>query len=123
MPKMEFPLENLKFRNIDGIPGLIIVIAQDAKTGEVLMVAYTNKEGIEKTITTGNAHYFSTSRKKQWMKGETSGNLQGVKEIRIDCDGDALLFKVDQTGGACHEGHKSCFFRKFEKGKLQKIVG
>lgn len=112
---MEFPFENLKFREVDGISGLILVVAQDAKTGEVLMVAFTDKEGIEKTIKTGNAHYFSTNRKKPWMKGEMSGNLQKVKEIYIDCDGDALLFKVKQIGGACHEGHKSCFFRKFEK--------
>ncbi len=108
-----FPFENLKFREVDGISGLIIVIAQDAKTNKVLMVAYTNKEGIKKTIKTGNAHYFSTSRKKQWMKGETSGNIQKVKEIYIDCDGDALLFVVEQTGVACHEGYESCFFRKF----------
>lgn len=112
---MEFPFEDLKFREVDGISGLILVVAQDAKTGGVLMVAFTDKEGIEKTIKTGNAHYFSTSRKKPWMKGETSGNLQKVKEIYIDCDGDALLFKVEQIGMACHKGYKSCFFRKFEK--------
>lgn len=118
---MDFPFEILKFRKVDGISGLILVVAQDAKTNEVLMVAYTNKEGIEKTMKTGNAHYFSTSRKKPWMKGETSGNIQRVKEIYIDCDGDAILFKVRQTGAACHEGYKSCFFRKFEEGRLKKV--
>lgn len=118
---MDFPFENLKFREVDGISGLILVVAQDSETGKVLMVAFTDKEGIEKTIKTGNAHYFSTSRKKPWMKGETSGNIQKVKEIYIDCDGDALLFKVEQIGGACHEGHKSCFFRKFEECGTRKI--
>lgn len=111
---MDFPFDELRYRTVDGIPDLVLVIAQDSKTDEVLMAAFANKEAIEKTLETGNAHYYSTSRKKLWQKGETSGNVQEVKEIRIDCDGDALLYKVKQTGVACHEGHKSCFFRKLK---------
>jgi len=111
-------LEKLRFREVDGIPGLILAIAQDFKTGEVLMVAFTNKEAIEKTLETGKVHYFSTSRKKIWLKGETSGNTQKVKEIYLDCDGDAILFKVEQKGGACHKGYYSCFFRRLEKKKI-----
>ena len=107
-----FPFDKLKFREIDGIPGLVIAIAQDFNSNEVLMVAFTNEEGIRKTIETGKAHYFSTSRKKLWLKGETSGHVQEVKEILIDCDADAVLFRVEQEGAACHEGYRSCFFRK-----------
>jgi phosphoribosyl-AMP cyclohydrolase len=101
--------------------GLVVAIVQDEK-GEVLMVAYMNKEAIEKTLKTGKMHYYSRSRKKLWLKGEESGNFQFVKDIYIDCDGDALLFKVEQKGGACHEGYYSCFFRKFENNEF-KIVG
>jgi len=107
-----FPFDKLKFREIDGIPGLVIAIAQDFNSNEILMVAFTNEEGIRKTIETGKAHYFSTSRKKLWLKGETSGHVQEVKEILIDCDGDVVLFRVEQEGAACHEGYRSCFFRK-----------
>ena len=107
-----FPFDKLKFREIDGTPDLIIAVAQDFGSNEVLMVAFTNKEGIQKTIETGKVHYFSTSRKKLWLKGETSGHVQTVKEILIDCDGDAVLFRVEQEGAACHEGYRSCFFRK-----------
>lgn len=92
--------------------GLVTAVTQDAETGEVLMVAYMNREAWEKTLATGTACYFSTSRKQLWLKGETSGNVQEVKEIRVDCDADAVLLKVHQRGGAaCHEGYKSCFFR------------
>ena len=92
--------------------GLVTVVTQDADSGEVLMVAYMNREAWEKTLATGRACYYSTSRKQLWVKGETSGNVQDVKEIRIDCDADAVLLKVHQRGGAaCHEGYKSCFFR------------
>jgi len=100
--------------------GFVVAIAQDVK-GEVLMVAWMNKEAIEMTLKTGKMHYYSRSRKKLWLKGEESGNFQFVKEIYIDCDGDALLFKVEQKGGACHEGYYTCFFRKFE-GNEFKIV-
>ena len=100
--------------------GLIVSVVQDMN-GNVLMVAWMNKEAIEMTLKTGKMHYYSRSRKKLWLKGEESGNFQFVKEIYIDCDGDALLFKVEQKGGACHEGYYTCFFRKFE-GNEFKIV-
>ncbi|MCL2348739.1 MAG: phosphoribosyl-AMP cyclohydrolase [Planctomycetaceae bacterium] len=93
--------------------GLLPVIAQDASTGEVLMMAYMNEEAYNETRKTGRAVYFSRSRNKLWRKGEESGNVQIVKSIFIDCDKDTLLIKVDQIGGAaCHEGYKSCFFRQ-----------
>lgn len=101
-------LNELKFNS----DGLIPAIAQDATTGEVLMLAYMNQESIEKTLETGQVHYFSRSRQKLWPKGETSGNVQKVKEIFYDCDADALLLKIEQTGPACHTGNRSCFYRK-----------
>jgi phosphoribosyl-AMP cyclohydrolase len=98
--------------------GLIPVIIQDATTHEVLMLGYMNREAWEKTVKTGRASFWSRSRKKIWVKGETSGNYQEVKEIRLDCDGDTLLLKVDQIGGAaCHTGFKSCFHQRYEKGE------
>ena len=93
---------------------LIPAIAQDAETGEVLMLAYMNKEALQKTMETGKAHYWSRSRKKLWLKGESSGHVQIVKEIRIDCDEDTILMKVEQEGGACHMGYRSCFYRDME---------
>ncbi|HHX17690.1 MAG TPA: bifunctional phosphoribosyl-AMP cyclohydrolase/phosphoribosyl-ATP diphosphatase HisIE, partial [Clostridium sp.] len=92
--------------------GLIPVIAQDYNTNEVLMMAYMNKEALEKSLETGTAHYFSRSRNKLWQKGETSGHYQYIKSIKIDCDSDALLIKVEQVEGACHTGHYSCFYRE-----------
>jgi phosphoribosyl-AMP cyclohydrolase len=92
--------------------GLVPAIAQDASTNRVLMVAYMNRETLEETLSTGKMVYFSRSRKKRWLKGETSGHFQAVREVYVDCDGDSLLFKVGQTGAACHEGYFSCFFRK-----------
>jgi len=93
--------------------GLVVAIAQDAQSGEVLMVAYMNRTAWETTLATGKACYWSTSRNQLWVKGESSGHVQEVKEIRIDCDADAVLLKVHQRGGAaCHEGYPSCFFRK-----------
>ncbi|MBE8538676.1 phosphoribosyl-AMP cyclohydrolase [Geoglobus acetivorans] len=94
--------------------GLIPVIAQDADSKEVLMLAYANEEAIKKTVETRKAHYYSRSRKKLWMKGEESGNIQEVVEIKVDCDGDAVLYLVKQRGVACHTGSYSCFFRKLE---------
>ena len=103
--------------------GLIPAIVQDYDTGEVLMLAYINKEAWEATLATKKATYFSRSRQKQWIKGETSGNMQMVKEIRIDCDDDTVLFKVEQIGGAaCHKGYRSCFYKKVEGGTV-KITG
>ena len=90
--------------------GLVPVVAQDANTGEVLMLAYATMEAVEKTVETGEAHYHSRSRGKIWRKGETSGNTQRVVEVRLDCDGDALLYRVEPAGPACHTGENSCFF-------------
>lgn len=92
--------------------GLVTAIAQDVKTNRVLMVAYMNRETLDETLATGTMVYYSRSRKKRWRKGDTSGHFQTVREARIDCDGDALLFLVDQRGAACHKGYFSCFFRK-----------
>jgi len=102
-------LKDIRFED-----GLITAIAQDYKTGEVLMVAFMDKEALEKTIETKKAHYWSRSRRKLWKKGESSGNEQVVREILIDCDGDAVLLKVEQKGGACHTGYRSCFYRDIE---------
>lgn len=92
--------------------GFIVAVTQDIRTGEVLMVAFMNKEAFIKTLTTGLAHYWSLSRRKLWRKGEESGHLQLVREVYIDCDRDSVLLKVDQIGFACHEGYKSCFHNK-----------
>jgi phosphoribosyl-AMP cyclohydrolase len=103
--------------------GLLPAIVQDFETNEVLMLAYVNRESFDKTVETGKATYWSRSRNTLWVKGETSGNLQLVREIRIDCDSDTVLFKVEQKGkAACHEGYRSCFFRSLKDGKT-KIVG
>lgn len=95
--------------------GLIPAIAQDAKTGQVLMVAYMNRAALRKTMDTGFAHYYSRSRGRLWKKGEASGHVQRVREIRLDCDGDALLLQVEQQEAACHLGYRSCFFRRVKK--------
>ncbi len=103
--------------------GLIPVIAQDWKSGEVLMLAFMNEEAWQKTLETGKVHYFSRSRNKIWLKGESSGHVQLVKEIYLDCDLDTILIKVEQLGGAaCHKGYRSCFYRRLEDGEL-KVVG
>ncbi len=91
--------------------GLVAAIAQDAETGEVLMLAWMNAEALARTLETGRATYWSRSRGEIWMKGETSGHTQEVVEVRVDCDQDAVLLKVRQTGGACHTGRESCFYR------------
>lgn len=103
--------------------GLVPAIAQDADTGEVLMMAWMNQEAYEETLRTKRACYFSRSRGRLWRKGEESGNVQEVRAIFIDCDADTILLKVHQIGGAaCHEGYKSCFFRQVE-GKELKVIG
>ena len=103
--------------------GLVPAVVQDHETGEVLMLAYMNEQAWQATLSTGQATYFSRSRQALWVKGKTSGNLQLVKEIRIDCDDDTVLLKVEQVGGAaCHTGHKSCFFKRVENGTV-KITG
>jgi len=93
--------------------GLIPAVVQEWNTGEVLMVAYMNRESLKKTVETGLTWYWSRSRQKFWQKGETSGNVQRVKDILYDCDQDTLLIKVEQTGPACHTGERTCFFRRF----------
>lgn len=104
----------LNFRLDVGGEKLVIGIAQDFETNEILMVAFMNKEAVEQTLKTKKAHYYSTSRQKQWLKGESSGNVQTVKEMYIDCDADAIIMKVEQIGAACHEGYRSCFFRQLD---------
>ena len=101
--------------------GLVPVIAQDYRTGEIRMLAYANEEAIKKTLETGYAHYYSRSRKKLWKKGETSGELQRVKEVRIDCDGDAVIYIIEQEKNrACHTGERNCFYRTIEGKKVEK---
>ena len=104
--------EQLKF----DANGLIPAIIQEQKSGRVLMMAWMNRASIEKTVTTGKTHFWSRSRQKFWMKGETSGHTQTVKDIAFDCDGDTLLIQVEQIGAACHEGYHSCFFRSAGDG-------
>ncbi len=94
--------------------GLLPAVAQDADTGEVLMLAYVSPGAVERTRETGLAHYYSRSRDELWKKGETSGHVQRVEEVRVDCDGDALLYLVNQEGGACHTGYRSCFYRSLD---------
>ena len=89
-------------------------VAQDADSGEVLMLAYVSPEALEQTRETGLAHYYSRSREELWQKGQSSGHVQHVEEIRVDCDGDALLYRVSQEGGACHTGYESCFHRTID---------
>jgi phosphoribosyl-AMP cyclohydrolase len=102
--------------------GLIPAIAQDYATGEILMLGYMNQEAFDATLSSGKATYYSRSRQTLWIKGETSGNLQRIKEIRIDCDDDTVLLKVEQLGGAaCHTGHRSCFHKKLENGSIRVI--
>ncbi len=99
--------------------GLVPAIAQDATSNEVLMLAYMNRESLALTIQTGEAHYFSRSRQSLWKKGESSGHIQQVRELRLDCDGDTILIRVMQTGGiACHTGRRRCFFVRLENGTL-----
>jgi phosphoribosyl-AMP cyclohydrolase len=102
--------------------GLVPAIVQDDETGEVLMLAYMNEEAWQKTLASGKAHYWSRSRQKLWLKGGTSGHIQEVQAIYVDCDLDTVVLKVHQVGGAaCHEGYESCFYRKVEDGELKTI--
>ncbi len=104
--------EKLKFN----AEGLIPAIIQEQATGRVLMMAWMNRASLEKTVAAGQTYFWSRSRQKFWMKGETSGHTQTVKNIAFDCDGDTLLIQVEQIGAACHEGYQSCFFRSVENG-------
>ncbi|WP_456475201.1 phosphoribosyl-AMP cyclohydrolase [Candidatus Pyrohabitans sp.] len=114
---MEKLLDKVNFRVKLAGEELAIAVVQDYLTQEVLMVAFMNREALEKTLTTKKMTYYSTSRRRLWVKGETSGNFQVVKEVRLDCDGDVLLFKVEQRGAACHEGFATCFHRVLREGE------
>ena len=96
--------------------GLVAAVIQDAEDGAVLMVGYMNRDAVMKTIETGRVHFWSRSRQKMWLKGETSGHVQTLRELRIDCDGDCLLVKAEQQVAACHTGYRSCFYRKWTPG-------
>ncbi len=112
---MQKVVERVDWEKSDLLP----VIAQDAESGEVLMLAYMNREALERSMETGLAHYFSRSKQRIWKKGETSGNIQKIKEAYIDCDNDTLLLKIEQAGGAaCHTGRRSCFFTRLDDGKI-----
>jgi phosphoribosyl-AMP cyclohydrolase len=112
-------LDTLKYDS----QGLIPAIVQDADTGEVLMMAYMNKQSLADSIRTGKTHFWSRSRQKYWMKGESSGHTQDIQEIFIDCDVDTILIKARQHGAACHEGYKSCFFRKLQADGQWQVLG
>ncbi|MFP9190290.1 phosphoribosyl-AMP cyclohydrolase [Natronosalvus vescus] len=105
-----------------GEDGLVPAIAQDADSGTVLMLAYVSPEALEETLETGVAHYYSRSREELWQKGKTSGHTQAIREVRVDCDADALLYRVEQAGGACHTGHRSCFYRTIDGENVSERV-
>lgn len=109
----------LDFSKISG--DLIPVITQDSKSNEILILAYANKFAIRKSLETGLVHYYSRSNKRLWKKGETSGHIQEIHSVIIDCDYDSILFKVKQIGAACHRGYYSCFYNEFENGQLKTI--
>jgi phosphoribosyl-AMP cyclohydrolase len=122
-----FPgVHGLKMVDLDfskNIDGLLPAIVQEYQSGDILMLAYINLESWEKTLATGKAHFWSRSRKKIWLKGESSGHVQIIHDILIDCDNDTVVFKVEQVGGAaCHTGYRSCFFRRLNGPELQ-IIG
>jgi phosphoribosyl-AMP cyclohydrolase len=118
---MSLPRSNVPA--FSGPDDLVTAVVQDVRTGKVLMVAHMNREAWEETLRTGRAVYFSRSRNRLWRKGEESGNIQHVREVFVDCDGDAVLLKVEQVGGAaCHEGYESCFYRRVTPDGLE-IVG
>jgi len=102
--------------------GLVPAIIQDYQSGEILMLAYMNKESLQKTLSSNKTHFWSRSRKKLWMKGENSGHIQQVREMLVDCDMDSLLFKVEQKVAACHTGYRSCFYRRLQGEDLM-VVG
>ncbi len=117
---MDATLENLKY----DANGLIPAIIQDHATGQVLMMAWMNRESLAKTVETGKTHFFSRSRNKLWLKGESSGHVQTVRSLSTDCDKDVVLVKVEQVGAACHEGYQSCFFREHQPIEGEwKIIG
>lgn len=103
------PVDELLARTTFNADGLVPAVAQQWDTREVLMVAWMDRDSLRETVETGRAVYFSRSRQQRWVKGETSGSVQAVREVRLDCDGDTVLLQVDQTGGACHTGDRTCF--------------
>ncbi|MFX1589252.1 MAG: phosphoribosyl-AMP cyclohydrolase [Promethearchaeota archaeon] len=117
--EIELLIDKLDFSKIKG--ELIPVITQDLETNEVLMLAFANREAIEKSLETGLMHYFSRSREEIWKKGSISGHFQEIEELRTDCDNDSILMFVKQIGGACHEGYYSCFHRNYKNGKFNEI--
>jgi phosphoribosyl-AMP cyclohydrolase len=112
-------LDSLKYDD----NGLVAAVIQDHSTGDVLMVGYMNREAVTRTLTSGRACFWSRSRREFWVKGETSGNIQTVKAVYADCDRDCLLVKVEQTGAACHEGYRTCFFTEVDPDGSETIVG
>ncbi|MCQ2380608.1 MAG: phosphoribosyl-AMP cyclohydrolase [Victivallaceae bacterium] len=108
--------------DFDKAGGIIPAVAQDADTGEILMLAYVNEEAWKETLATGFAVYYSRSRKRLWKKGETSGNVQRIRRILVDCDRDSVVFVVDQSGPACHTGHRSCFFTEYKDNRDVEIA-
>jgi phosphoribosyl-ATP pyrophosphohydrolase/phosphoribosyl-AMP cyclohydrolase len=100
-----------------GADGLVPVVAQERRSGDVLMLAYADRDALARTLSTGEAHYYSRSRRAPWRKGESSGHVQRVVEVRLDCDGDAVLYRVDQTGPACHTGERTCFSTVLSEGE------
>lgn len=111
-------LDSLKYDS----DGLVPAVVQDDTTGDVLMVAYMNRDAVAKTLTSGRACFWSRSRQTFWIKGETSGNVQVVKSVYVDCDKDCFVVKVDQTGAACHKGYRSCFFRQVDSNGGETVV-
>jgi phosphoribosyl-AMP cyclohydrolase len=121
MPEKQKNEQTLKFNPQFGSNGLITAIAQDAAGGQVLMVAFMNREALDLTIKTGYATYFSRSRQKLWKKGEQSGHFQKVEQILVDCDQDCLILKVKVDAGQCHAGYRSCFYRALKKNSRKKL--
>jgi phosphoribosyl-AMP cyclohydrolase len=116
------PSDPVSIIDFDKAGGLVTAIAQDATSGEVLMVAYMNEEALRRTLAKGEVVYWSRSRQKYWHKGEESGNVQLLKGLYVDCDGDALVLRVDQKGGAaCHTGKRNCFFRRIDGGVIEDV--
>lgn len=111
-------LDSLKYDK----DGLLPAVVQDDSNGDVLMVAYMNRDAVAQTLTSGRACFWSRSRQKFWIKGETSGNIQAIKSVYVDCDRDCVVVKVDQTGAACHEGYRSCFFRRINSDGSETVV-
>jgi len=112
-------LDSLKYDD----NGLVAAVVQDHSTGDVLMIGYMNREAVARTLTSGRTCFWSRSRREFWVKGETSGNIQAVKSVYVDCDKDCLVVKVEQTGAACHEGYRTCFFTEVDSNGNETIVG